>query len=45
MISCKLFCTVFIDFMLIGKILLDYTKLVSSNQYEKNNKVILKYFQ
>ena len=32
-------------FMLKGKSLLDYTNLFSSNEYEKNDKVILKYFQ
>ena len=29
----------------LGKNLLDYTKLFSSNDYEKNAKIILKYFQ
>ena len=31
--------------MLKGKILLDYTNLFSPNEYEKNDKIILKYFQ
>ena len=35
----------FIDFMLKGKILLDYTNLFPPNDYEKNDKIILKYFQ
>ena len=35
----------FIDFMLKGKSLLDYTNLFSPNDYDKNDKVILKYFQ
>ena len=35
----------FIDFMLKGKRLLDYTDLFSPNDYEKNDKIILKYFQ
>ena len=39
------FCTGFIDFMLKGKTLLDYTNLCSPNSYEKNDKMILKYFQ
>ena len=30
--------------MLKGKILLDYTNLFSPNEYEKNDKIILKYF-
>ena len=39
------FCIVFIDFMLKGKSLLGYTNLFLSNKYEKNGKIILKYFQ
>ena len=39
------FCTGFIDFMLNGKTLLDYTNLCSPNCYEKNDKMILKHFQ
>ena len=39
------FCIKFIDFMLKGKRVLDYTNLFSPNDYEKNDKVILKYFQ
>ena len=35
----------FIDFMLKGKRLLDYTNLFSPNECEKNDKIILKYFQ
>ena len=31
--------------MLKGKSLLDYTNLFSPNNYEKNDKTILKYFQ
>ena len=38
------FCIRFIDFMLKGKSLLDYTNLFSPNDYEKNDKIILKYF-
>ena len=33
------------DFMLKGKSLLDYTDLFSPNDYEKNDKTKLKYFQ
>ena len=39
------FCTGFIDFMLKGKIWLDYTNLFSPKKFEKNDKIILKYFQ
>ena len=42
---CGYFCIGFIDFMLKGKILLHYTILFSPNEYEKNDKIILKYFQ
>ena len=42
---CGYFCNGFIDFMLKGKSLLDYTNLFSHNEYEKNNKTILKYLQ
>ena len=44
-IMCRYLCIVFIDFMLKGKILDDYTNLFSPNDYEKNDKIILKYFQ
>ena len=44
-IMCGYFCIGFIDFMLKGKSLLDYANLFSLNDYEKNDKVILKYFQ
>ena len=44
-LMCGYFCIVFIDFMLKGKSLLDYTNLLSSSEYEKNDKIILKYFQ
>ena len=43
-IMCGYFCIGFIDFMLKGKSLLDYTNLFFPNDYEKNDKVILKYF-
>ena len=39
------FCIGFIDFMLRGKSLLDYRNLFSPNDYQKNDKIILKYFQ
>ena len=42
---CGYFCIGFIDFMLKVKSLLDYTNLFSPNDYEKKNKIILKYFQ
>ena len=39
------FCIVFIDFMLKCKIFSDCTNLFSPNEYEQNDKIILKYFQ
>ena len=44
-IMCGYFCIWFIDFMLKGKNLLDYTNLFCLNEYKKNDKIILKYFQ
>ena len=41
---CGYFCIGFIDFILKGKSLLDYTNLFSPNYYEKNDKIIPKYF-
>ena len=40
---CGYFCIGFIDFLLKGKSLLDYN--LFSNNYEKNDKIILKNFQ
>ena len=42
---CGYFCIRVIDFMLKGKSLLDYTNLFSPNDYDKNDEIILKYFQ
>ena len=36
------FCIEFIDFMLKGKSLLDYSSSFSPNDYEKNDEIILK---
>ena len=38
---CEYICTGFIDFILKGKSLFDYTNLISPNDYEKNDKIIL----
>ena len=38
------FCIGFIDFILKDKSLLDYKNLFSPDEYEKNDKIILKYF-
>ena len=42
---CGYFCFGFIDFKLKRKSLLDYANLFSPNDYEKNDKIIPKYFQ
>ena len=42
---CGYFYIGFIDFMLKGKSLIDYTYLFSLNDYGKNDKIILKCFQ
>ena len=39
------FCIGFINFMLRGKYLLDYTNLLPPNEDEKNDKIVLKHFQ
>ena len=44
-IMCGYFCIAFIDFMLKGKSLLRYTISFSPNDYDKNDKTILKYCQ
>ena len=44
-IMCGYYCIGFLDFMLKGKPLHDYTNLFSPNDFEKNDKIILKYFQ
>ena len=44
-IMCGYFCIGFIDFMILNKSLLDYTIFFSPNDYEKNDKITLKYFQ
>ena len=41
---CGYFCIGFIDFMLKGKSLLEYANLFTPNEYEKKEKIILKYF-
>ena len=41
---CGCFCIGLIDFKL-GKSLLDLKNIFSSNEYEKNDKIILRYFQ
>ena len=39
------FCIGFIDFMLAGKTLTDYTNLFSPHDFDKNDQIILSYFK
>ena len=43
-IMCGYFCIAFIDFMLKGKSLTEYTNLFSPNDFKKNDDTILNYF-
>ena len=45
LIMCGYFCIGFIDFMLKGKSLLEYTNLFSPNDDKKNNKILKYFFQ
>ena len=44
-IMCGYFCIGFIDFMLAGKKLTDYTNLFSPYDFKKNDSIILSYFK
>ena len=44
-IMCEFYCIVFIEYIIAGKTLLDYTNLFSLNDYQKNDKVTYKYFK
>ena len=41
---CGYFCIGFIDFMLKGKNLIDFTNLFSPNDFKKSDDIILNYF-
>ena len=43
-ITCRYFCIGFIDFILSGKTLTDFTNLFSPNNFKKNDDIILNYF-
>ena len=43
-ITCGYFCTAFIDFMLAGKTLTEFSNLFSPNKFKRNDDIILKYF-
>ena len=42
---CGYFCIGFIDFMLVGKTLIDYTNMFSPHNFIKNDCIILTYFK
>ena len=44
-IMCGYFCIGFIDFILAGKTLTDYTSLFSLYDFNKNDQIILSYFK
>ena len=41
---CEHFCIRFINFMLAGKTLTEFTNLFSPNNFKKNDDIILNYF-
>ena len=43
-VICGYFCIGFIDFLLAGKTLKDFTNLFSLNSFKQNDDIILKYF-
>ena len=44
-IMCGCYCIAFIEYMLLRKILLDYTNLFSLNDFKKDDKIIYEYFK
>ena len=44
-VMCGYFCIRFIDFMLLGEKLTDFTNLFSPHDFEKNDDIILRYFK
>ena len=43
-VMCGYFCIGFIDFMLAGKTLTEFTNLFSPNNFKRNDDIILNYF-
>ena len=43
-IMCGYFCFGFINFMLLGKTLTEFTNLFSPNNFKNNDNIILNYF-
>ena len=44
-IMCGFYCIAFIEYMVAGKTLLDYTNSFSLNDYKKNDKITYIYFK
>ena len=44
-VMCGYFCVGFIDFMLAGKKLTDFTSMFSPHDFDKNGGIILSYFK
>ena len=44
-VMCGYFCIGFIDFMLAGKKLTDFTSMFSPHDFKKNDDIILSYFK
>ena len=44
LVMCGYFCIGFIDFMLEGKTLTDFTNLFSPNNFKNNDDIVLNYF-
>ena len=44
-VMCSYFCIGFIDFMLAGKKMTDFTNIFSPHDFEKNDDIILSYFK
>ena len=42
-IMCEVYCISFIEYMVTGKTLLDYSHLISANGYKKNDKIIYRF--
>ena len=39
------YCISFVEYMIVGKTLLDYTNVFFPNGYQNNDKIIYKYFK
>ena len=44
-VMCRYFCIGFVDFMLAGKKLTDFTNMFSPYDFKKNDNIILSYFK